>query len=149
MQNSKDLLILSCSNLKKNVNGELPALYLYDGPAYRILRSHIHQYGWPTNLQVGILSAEYGLIGCMTPISYYDRRMTPERSAELRDSVKTKLIKWAGGCESMTFICGKDYLETFNSGERRGRSGKSPAFRPWDESEALPASDMLNDNYLT
>ena len=26
----------------------------------------------------------------------------------------------------------------FNSGERRGRSGKSPAFRPWDESEALP-----------
>jgi len=31
----------------------------------------------------------------------------------------------------------------FNPGERRGRSGKSPAFRPWDESEALPVLTCL------
>ncbi|MGD9911457.1 MAG: hypothetical protein AB7U77_03345, partial [Methanothrix sp.] len=37
----------------------------------------------------------------------------------------------------------RDNHTTFNSWERRGRSGKSP-----DESEALPASDMLKDNYL-
>lgn len=113
MPDSKDLLILSCSASKKNVSGELPALFMYDGPAYRILRSYIRQHGWPANLKLGILSAEYGLIGCLTTITYYDRRMTPERSAELREAVRTKLKEWSDGCNSLTFVCGKDYLDAF------------------------------------
>lgn len=111
MSESRDLLILSCSVLKKKVSGELPALFVYDGPAYRILRSYIRKHGWPDNLRVGVLSAEYGLIGCLTPITYYDRRMTPERAAELRNSVRTTLKEWSDGCTSIIFVCGKDYID--------------------------------------
>jgi len=79
------LLILSCSKRKKLVS-KAPALELYDGPFYRVLRKNM-----PPNLDVLVLSAKYGLINSDKIISHYDQMMTVEKAEELVDEVKTKL----------------------------------------------------------
>ena len=82
----KYLLIVSCSKRKKNLNGEVEAAQLYDGPVYRMLRNRK-----PENVDVLILSAKYGLIGSSSLISYYDQLMTPERARGLVKEVAEKL----------------------------------------------------------
>lgn len=104
------LLLLSCSASKWNAPGEIPAIVRYDGPIYRLLRSHLREYGWPHPVKVAILSAEYGLIGGLAPIRMYDRRMTYERARELQGQVLGVLKEWASICTSLTVVCGKDYL---------------------------------------
>ena len=79
------LLILSCSKRKKQIS-EAPALELYDGPFYCVLRK-----GMPPNLDVLILSARYGLIDSNKIISYYDQKMNIERAKELSEDVEVKL----------------------------------------------------------
>lgn len=108
------LLLLSCSASKWNVPGEIPAIVRYDGPLYRVLRSYLRTNGWPHPLKVAILSAEYGLIGGLAPIRMYDRRMTYERARELEEQVRSTLKQWAETCESLTVICGKDYLQSLS-----------------------------------
>lgn len=113
---TKDLLIVSCSALKNDASGEIPALMRYDGPAYRIIRSFLQEWSWPSNLRVGVLSAEYGLIGGLAPVPFYERRMTPERARELRQAVVSTLRKWSTLCSSLAILCGKGYLEPLSDG---------------------------------
>ena len=56
------LLILGCSDRKRAANGKLPALDLYDGVNFRVLRTFLNEHGWPPGLCVKILSAKYGLL---------------------------------------------------------------------------------------
>ncbi|RDV81175.1 tRNA-guanine transglycosylase DpdA [Ammonifex thiophilus] len=111
-----DLLIVSCSALKNDAPGEIPALVRYDGPAYRVIRSFLREWSWPSNLRVGVFSAEYGLIGGLAPIPFYERRMTPERARELRQMVVATLKEWSTLCSSLAIVCGKDYLEPLLDG---------------------------------
>lgn len=104
------LVVLGCSATKRRVRGKMPALDLYDGPMYRVVRSFLRQYHWPGDLSVAVLSAEHGLMGSMTPIAYYDRRMTPERAGQLAGNVKETLEAWQPQHGSVELVLGQDYM---------------------------------------
>ena len=72
---NRHLVVLGCSATKLDSEGLLPAIARYDGPSYRVLNNYLRDVQWPTSLSVGILSAEHGLIGGLTHIENYDRRM--------------------------------------------------------------------------
>ena len=106
----KHLIILGCSATKRTVSGNVPAIYLYDGPAFRVLRSYLREYRWPEKLSLGILSAKYGLMGALCPISNYDQRMSAHRAEELVSQVKQILGRWRTQHAEVLLILGKDYL---------------------------------------
>lgn len=73
------LLIIPCSKRKAGLPGaKIPAIDLYDGPFYRIIRKAFRDHGKPDSLDIMILSAKYGLIRADKEITTYDQRMTPE-----------------------------------------------------------------------
>lgn len=76
----KHLLIISCSMKKKQLM-ESPAIEVYDGPYYKILRKERKE-----SLDIFIISAKYGLIHPETKISYYERKMTTEEADRNRSS---------------------------------------------------------------
>jgi hypothetical protein len=106
----KHLIILGCSATKRTVSGNVPAIYLYDGPTFRVLRSYLRDYRWPEKLSVGILSAKYGMMGALCPISNYDQRMSANRAEELVSQVKQILGRWRTQHAEVLLILGKDYL---------------------------------------
>ncbi|MGO0123077.1 tRNA-guanine transglycosylase DpdA [Desulfothermobacter acidiphilus] len=111
------LLILSCSEKKLSNQEKLPALFRYDGPFYRVLRAHLREHGWPSGVKIAVLSAEFGLIGALTPIEFYDRRMTPERAEELKGNVRATMEKWLRSerFRRLVFVGGKDYADLLQS----------------------------------
>ena len=80
-----NLLIISCSKTKKHLDN-VPAIQLYDGQAYRVLKKRT-----PQNLEIVIISAKYGPIRSTEIISYYDQVMTVARAAELRQNVENAI----------------------------------------------------------
>ncbi len=108
------LLILSCSKRKKQIS-KAPALELYDGPFYRLLRKNMS-----SNLDVLILSARYGLIDSNKIISYYDQRMTVERAKELSEHVEVKLKEKIKNMEYKNIFVnlGKTYMIAFKNNEK-------------------------------
>ncbi len=107
---NRQLLVLGCSQTKRQASGLLPAIDRYDGSSYRVLRSYLRNREWPANLSVAILSAKYGLVGGLTGIENYDERMTPVRASEWAPLCKVTLNDWAGNHTSIHFSLGKDYL---------------------------------------
>src|SRR6267142_4199457 len=75
-QRGKQLVVLSCSATKVETQGSLPAISLYDGPLFRVLRSYLRDFRWPERLSIAVLSAKYGIIGGLFNIETYDQRMT-------------------------------------------------------------------------
>ena len=114
MINSGSLVVLGCSATKFNVQGSVPALHVYDGPIYRVLRSHLRNFQWSSDLSVSVLSARYGLIGALAPIKNYERRMTTGRAENLREKVSQKLSALAGNHREIKVVLGKDYLQTID-----------------------------------
>ena len=104
------LLILGCSDLKRDAEGLLPALDRYDGPVYRVLRKFLREHHWPTNVSVGVLSAEYGLFGIFKRIANYDKRMDRTTAQAKASECSTVLTKWARSHSSIDISLGKDYL---------------------------------------
>src|SRR4051794_13865258 len=92
----KQLLVLGCSAVKRKSESSLPAISLYDGPTFRVLRSFLREFRWPSKLSVAVVSAKYGIIGSLSPISTYDQRMTRERAAELNGAISSTLRGWSG-----------------------------------------------------
>src|SRR5205809_5659648 len=90
----KELVVLGCSATKVETDSHLPAIHLYDGPFFRVLRSFLRDYQWPNPLSVAVLSAKYGIIGGLSHITAYDQRMTPERATELAGDVSKTLRQW-------------------------------------------------------
>lgn len=90
---SPALLILSCSQRKRgdSTSGKQPAIELYDGPLFRVLRKAKREQYCPDNLRVLILSAKFGLIKAHDLIPHYDQRMTAARALELLPDVTTAL----------------------------------------------------------
>src|SRR5688572_5303367 len=86
----KRCLILGCSESKIETAGKIPALDRYDGPPFRVLRRFLTDVP-PSDprrqLDVFVLSAEYGLIKEEQEIPVYDQRMTPQRAGELQPDV--------------------------------------------------------------
>jgi Queuine tRNA-ribosyltransferase len=110
-----ELLVLGCSATKRPDAQPLPALLRYDGPWYRDFRKHLRESAWPANLDVAILSAEHGLIGALSPIQNYDRRMTRGRAAELAPSLLPVVDAWDNRYDGIHLCLGGDYLPALPS----------------------------------
>lgn len=113
------LVVLGCSATKRSVGGRLPALDLYDGPMYRVVRSFLREYEWPSDLSLAVLSAEHGLIGSMTPIANYDKRMTAERASEIAEEVRDTLQGWKPQHNRVELVLGQDYLGAIQPATKR------------------------------
>lgn len=108
------LVVLGCSATKFDIDGAVPAVHLYDGPMYRVLRSHLRSYRWPADLSVSVLSAKYGLIGGLASIENYERRMTPHRALHLKEKVTATLKEISAKHKNLHVILGKDYLQAID-----------------------------------
>lgn len=111
---SRQLLVLGCSASKVETDGVVPAINLYDGPAYRVLRSFLRRFRWPKSLSLAVLSAKYGLIGGLSPLAFYDQRMTRRRAEELCGAVSQTLKFWESSHQGIDLVLGKDYLRTID-----------------------------------
>lgn len=111
---TKRLVVLGCSATKRDPGGPLPAVALYDGPLFRVLRTYLRDYCWPELLSVAVLSAKYGLIGALAHIAHYDQRMTLARAAELAPRVNRVLAQWRTSHAQMDLILGQDYLRAID-----------------------------------
>lgn len=80
-----NLLILPCSKQKKKLDN-VPAIELYDGPFYRIIKKHNL-----SNIVILIVSAKYGLINSDEVISFYDQKMTRIRAKEIASEINSKM----------------------------------------------------------
>jgi hypothetical protein len=114
MPPNRSLVVLGCSATKLAVQGNVPAVHLYDGPFYRVLRSHLRDYEWSEGLSVGILSARHGLIGGLAPIAHYDQQMTSCRALQLQEPVSDALRTLASTHTDVHLLLGKKYLQAVN-----------------------------------
>jgi hypothetical protein len=125
---NKQLLVLGCSQTKRETPGLLPAIDRYDGSPYRVLRNYLREREWPSNLSVAILSARYGLVGGITRIADYNERMTPSKALELAPQCAQTLIAWAEDHNSVHFSLGKDYLPAVTPAIEKDLRGKAEVF---------------------
>lgn len=116
----RNLLIISCSQRKKKLNGRVAAWDLYDGIIFRMLKKIKREKGLPENLEILILSAKYGFIRPWDIIEYYDYRLKKEDIkgeknffiSGLKQRIKNDKI-------STVFVClGKDYLKSLKGFEK-------------------------------
>jgi hypothetical protein len=125
---SRQLLVLGCSQTKRETAGLLPAIDRYDGSSYRVLRNYLRERQWPAKLSVAILSAKYGLVGGFTGIEDYDERMTPLRASEWAPECLITLKEWATAHNSIHFSLGKDYLPAVLPAIENSLKAKSEIF---------------------
>src|SRR5207302_2104748 len=100
---TRKLLVISCSQTKRDADGLLPAIHRYDGSPYRVLRNYLRGREWPASLSVAILSARHGLVGGFTEIEDYDERMTSARALEWAPRCAETLAKWSSHHRSVHF----------------------------------------------
>ena len=99
-------IVLACSATKIETDRPVMALYLYDGPAYRILR----KYG--AGVGVRILSAKYGVIDGNQLVMPYEQRLDAARANELDAlGAGAGLDAWCEGYDVLVFG-GKLYRDT-------------------------------------
>ena len=85
------LIIISCSKTKKRLDN-VPAMELYDGQAYRVIRKSS-----PEDIEILIISAKYGLLRSTDIISYYDQVMTVSQAAGMRKEVSAGIMNIVSG----------------------------------------------------
>lgn len=112
-------LILSCTQLKNEAKGQLPAIERYNGPTFRVLRKFLRDAPPVVrDVNVYVLSAQYGMISGTTLTEYYDLRMTTTRALELRDAVLDKLVNvFSNDFEDTLILLGRDYLQAIEGFE--------------------------------
>jgi hypothetical protein len=89
----QSLLVQSCSATKNEVPEPVPALELYDGYFFKIIKKAIREGVIRPDLDMRILSAKYGIVDPDEPIEYYDQQMTADRAEELRPTVTETLCQ--------------------------------------------------------
>ena len=106
----RDLLIISCSNRKNNAHSLLPAIELYDGPGYRVLRKRLN--GTNKSPEIWVLSAKHGLLWSDSHIYSYNERLTPKKVADLKENIEVFIKRWApeGKYKNIFIWAGRDYL---------------------------------------
>ena len=106
------LLILACSQRKNKERSPAPAIHLYDGVNYRVLRKHLLERGWPPGLQIKIISAKYGLIDATTLIEPYDLRLNCLSAAKMNSKIlgRLRVLGIPHNPSSIFVNLGADYL---------------------------------------
>lgn len=92
---STSLVILGCSQRKRQTSRVLPAVERYDGPIFRVLRKHSREAP-ETAADACILSARFGLIRGKTRIPRYDVQVSSIDPARLRQRIKRQLARALG-----------------------------------------------------
>jgi cytoplasmic iron level regulating protein YaaA (DUF328/UPF0246 family) len=107
------LLVQSCSATKNQVTEPTRALDVYDGYFFRIIKKAKREGAFESDIDICILSAEYGLIDAEDEITTYDRRMTTSRAEELRDQVADAIRKRIeeNRYDEVVLNLGKEYLQ--------------------------------------
>lgn len=104
------LLVQGCSKSKTNPDEPVPALDLYSGFFFKIIKKAIRDGEFDARLDISILSAEHGLINAETHIEWYDRKMNQNRATELAPSVQRTLCDRVNGTYETVFVnVGKVY----------------------------------------
>ena len=105
------LIILGCSNRKiNNPNFDrVPALEVYDGPNYRVLRKYLRENGWPPGLMIKIISAKHKILDATTLIKPYNQRLD-KRTAKKMNSEVMKNLGELELPETVFINIGEDYL---------------------------------------
>jgi hypothetical protein len=118
-------LILGCTEAKRDASGSLPALERYNGPTFQVVRRFLREAGPQLkDVDIYVLSAEYGLISVDKPIADYDRRMTTARAAELRPEVSKRLREiLSQGYDEVFVSLSQVYLEAVGSLDALGSDG--------------------------
>ena len=114
---AKYLLIIPCSKRKASLaRAKIPAIDLYDGPFYRIIRKLFQEHGKPNNLDIMVLSAKYGLLDLNEKIATYDQRMTPEMARGMAGNVYSSLANRlkTNQYKEVMINLGKQYMMTLN-----------------------------------
>ena len=110
----KRLVVLGCSATKTNSTGCIPAINLYDGPSFRVLRTFLRRHRWPDPLSIAVLSAKYGLIGGLAHIGNYNREMTSNRAIKLRPAVAARLQELGSIHKAVDLVMGQNYLKAIS-----------------------------------
>jgi hypothetical protein len=76
----RTLLIMGCSQVKRQAEGPVPFVELYDGPIWKQARNNL-----PAS-NIAVLSAEHGFLPPLTEIEAYDRVMDEGRLVDLLNS---------------------------------------------------------------
>lgn len=92
-KNKSYLLVQACSARKKEVSRPIPALELYDGYFYRIIKNSELSSNTDPVIDIRIISAEYGLLRPEDVIETYERKMDSQRAVQLQSSVVNSLIQ--------------------------------------------------------
>ncbi len=82
------LLIVGCSKAKSPDPGLLPARSRYQGTFWKVIRRALREH--PTldqELDILVISAEFGAIDDHHLIPWYERRMSHERASALREQI--------------------------------------------------------------
>lgn len=85
------LLVQSCSKSKNTPDSAVPALELYSGYFFKIIKKAIREGEFRSDLDLCILSAKYGLIDATTEIEWYNQRMDAQRAEELQSEIAAAL----------------------------------------------------------
>jgi len=94
------------------VDTPVPALDLYDGYFFRIIKKSLRANRFQPGLDIIIISAEHGIVEPDEEIGYYDRRMGTERAEELNGDVVTAVARKVdeNKYDNIWINLGKDYL---------------------------------------
>lgn len=84
------LVILGCSQRKRQTSRPLPAIDRYDGPVFRVFRKHSRE-GLGNPAYACILSARFGLVPGDFPVPRYNRLFTGTVDQVFRALVKKQL----------------------------------------------------------
>ncbi len=106
----KQLLILGCSQAKREDSGLLPAIDRYNGPMYQSLRKFLRDNQWPQDVSIAVLSAKYGLFGILKGIEHYNMKMNASTVDEKISECRRTLKKWEPHHYIAHLSLGKDYL---------------------------------------
>lgn len=113
------MLLISCSQTKRPLN-RTKAIELYDGPYYRVIRKLRREDNYPSETELFIVSARYGVIHENDEIDFYDLKMNADRAQELRTSnlvVLNELITH-GKYSHILINLGHIYLESIRGYEK-------------------------------
>ena len=113
------LLIQSCSQTKNRPTEAVPALDLYTGYFFKIIKKAIREGEFDENIDLCILSAEYGIIESDEEVSWYDRRIDSERAKEIAPKVAQELARIVDSSYDKLLInVGRDYLEALDQARK-------------------------------
>lgn len=109
--NSKYLIIVSCSKKKEKWKKNVPAIELYDGPVFKILRKFL-TWNKLDRLDILIISAKYGVLKHTDKINYYDELMDKSKAEVMRPQIINKISDFlrVNSYKEIFINLGKNYL---------------------------------------